>query len=551
MKRALPRINEGNFLVEAVKRHQAGDLAGARDLYRAILTQNPKHADAIFRIGTIALQVNQYDKAADFIRQAIKIGPVTGAMLINLGAALRGLEEYKSAIRAYDRAIKLNVNLADAYYNKGRALQSLKKFEEAKDSYKLSLSINDKEADTWINLGTVQRELGETDDALYAFEVAMRLNPLMGAGYSNAAAIFFDRALFEKSMDMMDKAIELEPENYDYREKLGFFLRSFGNLERGWIDFDIRFLAHKEAKATRRIEPPPYWNDEDLSNRKILLWTEQGLGEEVFSAGIIPDLLETGAQCVIECSERMQPLLQRSFPSIKVTSWLDNRETVKQASPPFEFQYPALSMVRTFRPTVDSITNHVPYIRADPKLVLDLRTKYEELAQGKRIIGISWRSKNPELGKDKTVPIMGWRPILEAEDVFYVNVQYGECTEEIAEVKSKLGVDIFVDPDVDALGDLDIVIAQIAATDLIISASNSNVHFAGAMGTPAWSMLPKSRGLVWYWFMDRSDSPWYPSVRLFRQQSAPSQDHSWWPEVINDVAAALPQWLSAPLAPRP
>jgi tetratricopeptide (TPR) repeat protein len=551
MKRPLPRIDERNFLVEAVKRHQAGDLTGARDLYRAILTQNPKHAEAIFRLGTIALQVSQFDKAANFIRKAIKTGPVTGAMLINLGAALRGLGENESAIRAYDRAIKLKTRLADAYYNKGRALQSLKKFEDAEDNYKLALSINDKEADTWINLGASQRELGKIDEALYACEAAMRLDPMMAAAYSNAAAIFFDRALFETSMVLIDKAIELDPENYDYREKLGHFLRSRGNLERGWIDFDVRFLAHEEAKNTRRSAPPPYWNDEDLTNRKILLWTEQGLGEEVFSAGIIHDVLESGAQCAIECSNRMKPILQRSFPSTEVTSWTENQATVRQASPPFEFQYPALSMVRTFRPTIDSITNHVPYIQADPKLVADLRTKYEELAQGKRIVGISWRSKNPDFGKDKTVPILDWKPILSADDVFFVNVQYGECTKEIDEVKRKFGVDIFVDPDMDALSNLDPTIAQIAATDLIISASNSNVHFAGAMGTPAWSMLPISRGLLWFWFMDRSDSPWYPSVRLFRQQSAPSQDHSWWPEVIEDVAAALTQWLAAPLPPRP
>jgi len=551
MKRSLPRIDEKNFLVEAVKRHQAGDLAGARDLYRAILTQNPKHAEAIFRLGTIALQVSQHDKAADFIRKAIKIGPVTGAMLINLGAALRGLGENESAIKTYDRAIKHKVQLADAYYNKGRALQSLDKFEEAQDNYKLALSINDKEADTWVNLGTVQRELGELNEALYSCEAAMRLDPTMAAAYSNTAAIFFDRALFETSMVLMDKAIELDPENYKYREKLGYFLRSFGNLERGWVDFDVRFLANEKAKAARRPEPPPYWNDEDLKNKKILLWTEQGLGEEIFSAGIFHDVLETGAHCVVECSTRMQPILQRSFPSIEVTRWTDNQATVNNTSPPFEFQYPALSMVRTFRPTIDSITNHVPYIQADPKLVANLRAKYEARAQGKRIIGISWRSQNTEFGKDKTVPILDWQPILSADDVFFVNVQYGECTKEIEAVKRKLGVDIFVDPDVEALGDLDPVIAQIAATDLVISASNSNVHFAGAMGTPAWSMLPISRGLVWFWFMDRSDSPWYPSVRLFRQQSAPSQDQSWWPEVVDDVAAALTQWLAAPLAPRP
>ncbi|MDG2244653.1 MAG: tetratricopeptide repeat protein, partial [Rhodospirillaceae bacterium] len=513
MTRSLPRIDENAFLAEAVSQHKAGNLERARDLYLAILNQHPKHAGAIFRLGTIALQVEQFDKAADFIKQAIKIGPATAPMYVNLGAALRNLERYDKAISAFNHALKLDPTQPGAHYNKGRALQADKRNKEARDCYREALALDSNDKEAWINLGTVLRELKEVDEALHAFETAARLDPNLSAAYGNGAAILFDRGLFEISTVLIDKAIELDPDNAEYRYELTSFMLRSGRLAQGWKDFDLRFVADHKAKAARRHEPPPYWNGEALDDKNILLWTEQGLGEEILCASILPDILKLGGHYTLQCSKRMMPLIKRSFKGLKVTNWSAHNETVTNANPPFDLQFPAMSMMRIVRPTLDSIVSPAPFLKPDPNLYRDLRTKYEKLADGRRIVGISWRSKNSEIGELKTVPLEDWEPILLAKDVFFVNLQYGECADEIMSINKKLGVDIYVDSDIDALGELDPVLAQIAATDLVVTASNSNVHFAGSMSVPTWSILPKARGLIWFWFMDRPDSPWYSSVR--------------------------------------
>jgi tetratricopeptide (TPR) repeat protein len=550
MTRPFPRIDERAFLAAAVEQHKAGNLEQAKNLYRAILTQNPKHADAIFRLGTMALQVEQFEKAADFIKQAIKIGPATAPMYVNLGAALRNLEQYDEAIAVYDRALKFKINESDVYYNKGRTLQAAERLLEARECYEQALTINDKEADVWINLGLVQKDLDQPNTALHSFETAARLNPDLGAAYSNAAAVLFGRGLFEIAIVLMDKAIELEPDNAKYRFELSNFFLLLGDFEQGWKGFDQRFIYLIEALGAKRPSPPPYWNGEVLKGKKVLLWTEQGIGEEILCASVLPDIQKTGAKCMLQCSDRMVPIFQRSFPWLEVTGWKNHFKTVKETTPPFDFQQPALSMIKEFRPTLDSVAGHAPNLLPDVKLRDKLRKKYEKMAGEKRIIGISWRSRNIKFGDAKTTTLEAWEPILRVENTFFVNLQYGDCTSEIVALNEKLGINIFIDAEIDPLGDLDPVFAQIAAMDMVVSASNSNVHIAASMNIPTWSILPKARGLLWFWFLDREDSPWYPSVRLFRQKSIPAEGEFWWPEVINEVAAALPSYLAKPLAPR-
>ncbi len=553
MPRSMPRIDEKAFLIEAVSQHKSGNLERARDLYRAILIQNPKHVDAMSRFGALALQIENYEKALEFIEEAIEIGPATAIMYINLGAALRNLERYEEAIVIYDRALTFEENRGDAYYNKGRALQAAERLEESCECYKQALAINDQDVDAWVNLGTVQHKLNDLDEALHSCEAAARIKPDTSAAYSNASAILFDKGLYEIAMVLIDKAIELSPDNVEYRYKFSIFMLLHGQLERGWTGFDLRYAVEEKAKAFRRAQPPPYWdgeNIEDLKGKKILLWTEQGMGEEIIFAGLLSDIRKAGALCSVECSERLMPIFKRSFDGVEISDWGSHDETVAWADPPFDFQYPAFSMLKAFRPSIETLVTHAPYISSDLVLRNQLRKKYESLAQGKRIVGISWGSTGAH-GATKSIDLNAWKPILTCENVFLVNIQYGDYAREIAEISAELGVEIFVDPDVDALGELDPAFAQIAALDLVVSISNSNVHIAGAMGIPTWLILPRGKGLLWFWFLDREDSPWYPSVRLFRQKSTPAPDQDWWPEVIDEVADALSDWVAEPLASRP
>jgi ADP-heptose:LPS heptosyltransferase len=295
-----------------------------------------------------------------------------------------------------------------------------------------------------------------------------------------------------------------------------------------------------------------FWRGEDLSSKTLLVRFTDGLGEHILQSTFIKDIAALAPNCIVECSKRLAPILHRSFPNIEVISGYD-RDAVNGALERADYQIPAFNMGRYVRKSFDQFDSEKhAHLAADPELVQHYREKYLERAHGRRIVGLSWMSGNPKIGKYKTLELETLKPLLNSKDMHFVSLQYGEVNDLLAEFAKDTGIDIYTDPDVDQLTDLEHFFAQVAALDLVITISSSAAHVAGSLGVPTWVMLPQQgTGPLWFWFMDRADSPWYSSVRLFRQQSTPSPDNPWWPEVVEDVADALSTWLVEPLAPRP
>lgn len=546
MKKPPPRINENAFLAAAVAHHQAGELQQAKDLYRAILTQNPRHAEAIFRLGTMALQLEQYEKAADFIGQAIKIGKPTPPMLINQGAALRHLEKYDEAISAYDRAIRMDGSRADAFFNKGRALQALERWEDAKQAYKKAIEVDETDSQAWVNLGTVEKELEDFDTALQSFERAARLDPTLAAAYANAGSILFDRGLFKVAMVLIKTALELDPVNIEFRYRLSTYLLMFGHLEEGWKDFDTRFLSVDSVAATNRPEPPPTWSGhsfEEFSGLRVRLWTEQGLGEEILAAGTFAELRGINAKFTCECNKRLVPIFQRAFPWMEFVDWDIKQSYLNDEGVHYDVQYPAHSLLKWRGSALDAIKNYTPYIHPRADLLKEYQDKLRKLAKGRPIIGLGWESRHLKFGTDKSLPLHDLCAALKTDNAFFVCVQHGDVMDEIDEIRRSTGMDIFWDDTTDEMKDLERAIALIKSVDLTISSSNTAVHMAGAMNVPTWLLLPGAYGLIWHWFMDAERSPWYPSVRTFRQESKPSRDTPWWPDAIARMEKQFAVWL--------
>ena len=370
-----PKVDETRILQAAVEHHKAGRFKEAKDHYRLILTHNPRNADAIHRLGTLALQVEQYEKAAEFIGQAIEIGPATATMYINYGAALRNLEKYDEAIAVYDKALELEPNRADAFYNKGRALQGDSQYSEATTVYERAIALDEKDAQAWVNLGTVQKLSGDSQRAFYSFDTAARLNPDLGAAYGNMGSILLDKAMYESALILYEKAISLEPDDPEFRYRKSSTLLLLGRLEQGWKDFDSRFKYIKEARQVRRPEPPPYWDGKSIEGNRILLWTEQGIGEQILSVSALPDFIAAGGKCVLECIDRLVPIFRRSFPGIQVCSYQEHFEVLEQESNPIELQYPAHNLLKTYRSSLSDIPPSVPYIKPKPDLCSQLRAR--------------------------------------------------------------------------------------------------------------------------------------------------------------------------------
>ncbi|MEQ9448313.1 MAG: hypothetical protein RLN70_05305, partial [Rhodospirillaceae bacterium] len=286
-----------------------------------------------------------------------------------------------------------------------------------------------------------------------------------------------------------------------------------------------------------------YWGGEDLSGKSILVWTEQGLGDEVLHGSMLPDVVARAQTCIIECSERLVPVFARSFPTARVVGYKASNIPITPAEG-IDYQIAVGSLGQYLRPDFASFPRHEGYLKADPAKTAELRARYEALAKGRRIVGVSWRSRNEFFGEAKSMALNDMAPILQTPGIMFVNLQYGDCTEDLAEARKHLGVDVFQDEAVDPLVDMDIFFAQVAAMDLVLSTSNTTAHVGGAQNTPTWILLPHGKGLAWYWFLRRTDNPWYPSARLLRANPKVTAGQARWVELAERTAGELARWAA-------
>lgn len=476
-----PSPNIKAMLQEASTAHRTGDVVQAERLYTQILDVEPDQPDALNLLGAIH------------------------------GA--RG--DHDTAIALIQRAVGQRPNFASAHYNLGLMHHQRSDYAEAAEAYGRAIAQNPHHADAMRDLATVSTELGRHDDALAYYTQAITSAP------DNA------KTMFMRSLHML----------------------SCGDLKAGFEHYDSRFAVLDKARAAFRPEPPPYWAGESLYNKRLLLWTEQGLGEELLSVGLIQRLPHLRTTSVaVECSQRLVPVLRRSCPEYEIFSWNDHEIVAKrQASSQkaFDVQCPALNLAQYVELDGAPAASPDAFITPDPLALDRLRQKYAALANGRKVVGVSWHSAVSERGKKKSFPLAALAPILEEDNMFLVSLQYGDHSDEIAQVQNDLGTQLYVDPEVEQLGELDPVFAQIAAMDLIVTCSNSVAHMGGAVGVPTWVILPRGTGAPWFWFLERGDSPWYASVRLFRQPTATIGKPEWWDTPIRAVAKTLAVHASA------
>jgi len=502
------------------------------------LALNPGNTDVGLALARAQAQREDYAAAAEALRRALETAsacpPKTRAeVLSTLGEYLRKQRLYTEAIENHRRALSLcpdnhliQFNLAAALYDAGRR-------DEAERLYKLAIATKPAFVNAYVNLGNIYRDKNEHEKAISILEKALTFGPTFEA-YTNIGATLSDLGWMSTSLMIHDKAASLGPANATTRYNRALTLLGLGRFDLGWPEHEARFDVGY-VETIRRAEPQ--WRGEDLSGKTVLVWTEQGIGDQILHASMIPDLIARAGHVLIECVARLAPIFARSFPSATVIG-----RTSRTASPAdthnYDFQIAAGSLGQYLRRDRESFPGRVSYLHADTTKVQGFRRKYLDLARGRRIVGLAWRSLNPRVGGDKSAGLADLAPALQTSDTLFVNLQYGDCAADLIEARSRFGATIFEDPDVEQLKDMDSFFAQVAALDLVVTTSNSTVHVAGSQGVPTHLLLPHGKGVVWYWFQHRADSPWYPSVKIFRARTATS-DHPWAIEPAQRIAAEL------------
>jgi len=252
----------------------------------------------------------------------------------------------------------------------------------------------------------------------------------------------------------------------------------------------------------------------------------------------LPDMLAQQCNCLLECDSRLQPLFNRSFPSATVIERCDTEDNFslwQSQLPEIDFYTTTGSIPKHFRIDINDFPKRKSYLIADRGKIRKWRDRYNDLGTGLKV-GISWRGGSNSYTKlVRSIALDQWENILAVENVHFINLQYGDCQKEIGKILSKNRLTLYDWTEADPLKDLDDFAAQIMALDLVISVDNSTVHIAGALGIPVWTLLPHVSN--WRWMLEREDSPWYPSMKLFRQK-----DSGNWEGVLKQVENELKTW---------
>ena len=496
-----------------------GELDKSIEAYHRAIEINPNDSDVYNNLGNALQTRGELDKSIEAYHKAIEINSKDARIYYNLGAAQKKQGEFDNAIQTYQRAIEINSEDAEIYNSLGTILQKQKKLDQAIKVYHRALEINSNYGEAFYNLGLALQEQGELDQAIQSYSRALEINPDYSEAYNNLGNTLKEQGKLEDAVLAYQSALRINPDYSEAHNNLGLVLLLQGDFSSGWREYEWRLKCKGLGFfLNKRDFPQEFWNGSDLNGKTILVWAEQGIGDEIMLASMLPTLLKMNSSIIVECDKRLVPLLHRSFPSIQFVSREDPANP-KLLDLAIDYQIPMGSLGQWLRVDEDAfLLAQGSYLQACPNQVRCLQEKYRDLAGNKLLVGISWKSTgiDKRRAQTKNAPLTHWSPILSQEDCYFVNLQYGDIREEIEAYAAMTGYSMYIDEQIDPLSDLDGFAAQVSSLDLIVSTSNTTVHMSGGLGKKVWVLL--SSRPDWRWMLEKESTPWYQTVRLFRQE---------------------------------
>jgi Flp pilus assembly protein TadD len=455
------------------------------------------------------------------MQQALAIKPDFVEAHDNLGHAYRAAGRLDDATASIGRALQLQPNFAPAHKNLGVVLIEQGKFDEAVASCQRAIDLNPGDAEAYTNLGGALWNQGRLDEAVTSLTRAIQLRPDLADAHSNLGTVRRTQGRALEAITSFEQTLRLEPNHVDAHWNLSMALLASGDFERGWREYEWRW---KRREMPPRLFPQPRWDGSSLEGRTILLCSEQGLGDMIQFIRYAAVLKEQGARVLVSCQKPLLGLFA-DCPGI-------DQVCARNEEPAgFDVWSPLLSVPGLVGTTLETIPATVPYLFARPERVEHWRRYLSRLDAFK--VGICWQgSQVYRADRYRSIPLTEFAPLAALEGVHLFSLQKGTGVDQLREVD--LGV-----PVLDFGGTLDArspfvdTAAVIRNLDLVISADTAIAHLAGALGVPVWTAIPMIR-TEWRWLLDREDTPWYPTMRLFRQ-SAPND----WSAVFARMAGEL------------
>ncbi|WP_448043315.1 tetratricopeptide repeat protein [Bradyrhizobium liaoningense] len=532
---------------------EQGRLAEAEEAYRALIAREPAYRGAWLNLGDVLSGQDRLGEAAAAYRRALDADPDDPGLLCSLGAALYRQGLLGDAIEQYRRAVALGPDNIAALRLLGLLLHEDGQLREAAEVYRRTFALDPADHVIATNLGACYSELGALDDAIASCEHALLLKPDHAPAHTNLGIIFEKQERFADAVAAHRCAVAADPGYAKGHADLAVALRNAGEIDEALAvsrhavaldpeqplaqynhahfllmngDFANGFEAYRWRRKSKSLSDgdptfsEPEWQGEPLDGRTLLLFAEYGLGDALHFVRYLPMVTARGGHIVLQVQPALASLL-RTLPDVTV---IPRGEPL----PPFDLQLPLMSLPRVFGTTVDTIPADVPYLHAEPARLLRWRAALADAMALK--VGVAWAGNIRHKGdRQRSLSAEAVLPRLVMPDVQLYSLQKEPRPDDVP-VLAALNRDI-VDL-APALGDFADTAAAVASLDLVIAVDTSVAHLAGALGRPVWMLTPYA--LDWRWLRDREDTPWYPTMRLFRQRR-PRE----WDDPLMRLSAAL------------
>ena len=544
--------------------HQAGRLEDAQKTYRQALRYSPSDIEILYLLGTALAQLGKGEEAIKYLKKTLKLKPDYPEALNNLGLVLSEVREFKEAVTHFKRALALRAEYPDALNNLGSTLRQLENLDEAElyvrralqlnpsyanAHYNLGLTLRDKDlfeeavlsflrgielesnfAPAYEDLGSIYRLWGRLRAALTYFDHAIALRPDSYSALNNRGAILEEMGKHEEALAAYEQAILSDPKRMIAPWNKAFLFLKQGILNQGWEAHEFR-LSRGESQFSFDRFPFPTWDGSSLEDKTILIYAEQGLGDEIFFASCFQDVINQTKRCVIECAPRLTSLFARSFPMAIIQGAERSDINWLFSTPKIDLQIAAGSLPRLLRPSLECFSRTPSYLVADPQRIGYWRSRLAALGPGLKI-GICWRSSLTEGHRNRYYSSLNqWGNIFRVSGVHFINIQYDECSEELQEAQDSFDVNITVYPELDLRNDIDESAALIASLDLVISAGTATCEISAALGISTWRCAGQGLDPM---DLGTDHSPWHPTMQTFKQPA-----YGDWNTPLSLIAEAL------------
>ena len=452
--------------------------AEALPLLNRALADNPEDALLLFYKGQCCQQLDDLAGAEDAYRNACRFQANNHKALNNLGNVLKDLGRFDEAEKAYRNALALCPDSAETHNNLASVLSEggdESRLDEAIQTFGQAIQLGSDVAVTHNGLGVAHRKKGQYQTALGEFGRAIALDGNFVAARANLAKTLLDLGRLDDALAAFDQAVAIKGDYSELRYSQATAFLLAGRFAEGWRGYEHRWVREEQPVPERHFRLP-VWDGQVRPGDRALLWAEQGIGDEVMFASLVPDLLRAGMSVGLEVDGRLVEMFRRSLPGVPVFARQDPPAPEIERGG-FNCQLPLGSLAGARGADLGLLESTQPYLVPNAGRVSDLRDKY--LRGGDDLlVGISWRSGNAEYGCIRTLPLEQWEPLLACPGATFVDLQYGDTAEERQHAEARTGVRLLHDETIDPMSDLEGFCAQVAAMDLVISIDNSTIHFA-------------------------------------------------------------------------